>query len=309
MIKTVVSSRIISYSRALFSIIILLTSVEIISHGTVTNPPSRIWNCYQENPENPKSKPCIDAVANYGTQPLYDWASILQPNADNNHRGIIKDDNLASGGNPLKYGGMDQITEDWVATPVKPGPYTITWTITAPHDTLYYEVYITKANWTPNQPLTWDSLELLKRTGAMPPSSEDTIDVILPERTGKHVIYSIWQRSTSPEAFYSTSDIDFGNSLSIDEFDNEGFSAVLEQNTPNPFTENTSIKYSLKTKSLLSIKVYSINGVEISTLVEGSQNQGEHEIIFNSNNLSNGVYFYTFRIGNYMETRRMVIDR
>ena len=68
-----------------------------------------------------------------------------------------------------------------------------------------------KQDWTPDQPLTWDSLELLKRTGPRPAAATDNIDVILPPRTGKHVIYSIWQRSLTPEAFYSTSDVDFGS--------------------------------------------------------------------------------------------------
>ena len=127
------------------------------------------------------------------------------------HMDIIMDGNLASAGRPDKYGGLDQVRDDWVATPVTPGPFTVTWTITAPHETLYYRVYITKADWTPNQPLTWDSLELLVETDPRPSATVDDIDVVLPQRTGKHVIYSVWQRSLTAEAFYSASDVDFGN--------------------------------------------------------------------------------------------------
>ena len=32
----------------------------------------------------------------------------------------------------------------------------------------------------------------------------------MPERTGKQLLYAVWQRSDSPEAFYSCSDVDFG---------------------------------------------------------------------------------------------------
>jgi len=131
--------------------------------------------------------------------------------ANGMHRQIIPDGQLASAGRPDKYGGLDQVRNDWIATPVTPGPFTVTWTMNAPHETLYFDVYITKESWTPDQPLTWDALELLVRTGPRPSSTRDDIDVILPPRTGKHVIYSIWQRSLSPEAFYSTSDVDFGN--------------------------------------------------------------------------------------------------
>ncbi|WP_219010761.1 lytic polysaccharide monooxygenase [Aquimarina litoralis] len=184
----------------------------ILTHGTVTSPPSRVWACFQENPESPDSPACQDAVIGWGTQALYDWNEVARMDAGGMHMDIIMDGNLASAGRPDKYGGLDQVRNDWVATPVTPGPFTVTWTNTAPHETLYYRVYITKSDWNPNQPLTWDSLELLVETGPRPASETDNIDVVLPPRTGKHVIYSVWQRSLTPEAFYSTSDVDFGAS-------------------------------------------------------------------------------------------------
>ncbi len=190
-------------------LLFLSVTLSVLPHGTVTYPPSRVWNCFQEDPESPDSAACIAAVASHGTQPLYDWSEINQANVNGNHRQFIMDGNLASGGRPNKYGGMDQVRTDWVSTQVSPGPFTVTWTNHAPHATEYYEVYITKESWKPDQPLTWDSLVLLERTPPSGPERIVNIPVTLPARTGKHVIYSIWQRSDSPEAFYSTSDIDF----------------------------------------------------------------------------------------------------
>jgi len=261
---------------------LLLTSVQsICPHGSVTSPPSRVYRCYLENPENPDSPACIDAIASHGTQALYDWFEVARMDANDRHRDIISDGNLASAGRPEKYGGLDQVRDDWVATPVSPGPLTITWSnATAPHATLYYEVYITKAEWTPNQPLTWDSLELLTRTGPRPLATEDNIDVILPERKGKHVIYSIWQRSLSQEAFYSTSDVD-----------------------------TSTIKYTLDKEALVNIKIYALDGEEISTVTDGIRSPGDHDVVFNASHLSNGVYFYVFKAGNYTETRRMMVRK
>lgn len=191
---------------------LLATPIQyILSHGTVTYPPSRVWNCFQEGPESPDSAPCEDAIIGWGTQAFYDWNEVARMDAGGMHQTIISDGNLASAGRPDKYGGLDQVRNDWVATNVTAGPLTVTWTNSVPHKTLYYRVYITKASWTPEQPLTWDSLELLVETGPRPSAATDNIDVILPERTGKHVIYSVWQRSLTPEAFYSTSDVDFGS--------------------------------------------------------------------------------------------------
>lgn len=200
------------FTKLLFVLLLCASNQIVFAHGTVTSPASRVWNCYQENPESPDSPPCIDAVASHGTQPLYDWNGILQGNANGNHMDVVPDGNLASGGNPQKYGGMDQVRSDWVATPVSAGPFTVTWTNSAPHATEYYDVYITTEDWSPDQPLTWNKLVLLVRTDPSPPASSVDIPVTLPNRTGHHVIYSVWQRSDSPEAFYSVSDIDFGNS-------------------------------------------------------------------------------------------------
>jgi len=295
----------LSLQTLLCSIILVSFSQIILSHGSVTNPPSRVWSCFQEGPEDPDSQPCIDAIAMYGTQALYDWPAILQPFANSNHQQYVLDGNLASGGDPSKYGGMDQVRGDWIATPVSPGPYTVTWTITAQHATLYYDVYITKADWTPDQPLTWDSLELLVRTGELPLSIEDNIDVVLPARTGKHVIYSVWQRSLSQEAFYSTSDVDFGDVLSIHDYQNSF--AELKQNFPNPFTTTSTIEYTLNEGSNVTIKVYTLLGEEVKTLCNSFKSAGKHEVVFDLENMSTGIYLYTFETDKFSETRRMIL--
>ncbi|WP_299886147.1 lytic polysaccharide monooxygenase [uncultured Lacinutrix sp.] len=289
--------------QQIICIIFVLTIIQyVFPHGTVTSPPSRVWNCYQEGPESPDSAACIDAVASHGTQPLYDWNEINQANANSEHMLYVMNGNLPSGGRPDKYGGMDQVRTDWVATPVSPGPYTVTWTNSAPHATSYYSVYITKDDWTPDQVLTWESLTPLVTTSASVAEYIVDIPVVLPFRTGKHVIYSIWQRSDSQEAFYSTSDIDFGDVLSIDDFH-------LDQNYPNPFTSTSTISYSLRDTGLVSIKVYDVLGKEISTLVNKKQPAGEYKVVFNGENLNSGLYFCVFKVGSFIETRRLILNR
>lgn len=292
----------------LLCFILLLTTIQsVFSHGTVTSPASRVWNCYQENPENPNSAPCIAAVASHGKQPLYDWNAINQGSVNGQHMLYVQNGNLASGGKPNIYGGMDQVRSDWVATAVTPGAFTVTWTNSAPHATAYYDVYITKADWTPDQPLTWDSLVLLVRTDPSAAASTVNIPVTLPQRTGKHVIYSVWQRSDSPEAFYSASDVDFGGTLSGSDINKS--QSYLNQNYPNPFTTSTEIGYQLKKHSHVSFKVYDILGKEISTLINKQQPPGEYRITFKGEHLKNGMYIYVFRAGNSVESRRMILHR
>lgn len=48
------------------------------AHGSMETPPSRVYGCFLEGPENPKSAACKAAVAAGGTQALYDWNGVNQ---------------------------------------------------------------------------------------------------------------------------------------------------------------------------------------------------------------------------------------
>jgi photosystem II stability/assembly factor-like uncharacterized protein len=67
---------------------------------------------------------------------------------------------------------------------------------------------------------------------------------------------------------------------------------ALEQNYPNPFNPRTIIAYSLPANSNVTLKVYDIMGREITTLVDGRVEAGNHEIEFDADNVTSGIYFY-----------------
>ncbi|HLT24345.1 MAG TPA: T9SS type A sorting domain-containing protein [Ignavibacteria bacterium] len=81
----------------------------------------------------------------------------------------------------------------------------------------------------------------------------------------------------------------------------------LKQNYPNPFNPVTRISYSLPVKSNISIKVYSVIGKELMTLVTGVFEPGNHSIDFNASDLSSGVYYYRLETSTFTETRKMVV--
>jgi hypothetical protein len=64
------------------------------------------------------------------------------------------------------------------------------------------------------------------------------------------------------------------------------------QNYPNPFNPSTSIKYAIPNESNVRIIVYNLIGQKITELVNGTQTAGYHEVTFNADNLSSGIYFY-----------------
>jgi hypothetical protein len=84
-------------------------------------------------------------------------------------------------------------------------------------------------------------------------------------------------------------------------------SFYLEQNYPNPFNPSTVISYQLPVSSDITIKVFDVLGNEIATLVNEFKAAGKYEVAFNSERLVSGVYFYQFKAGNYINTKKMIL--
>ncbi|MEW6510745.1 MAG: T9SS type A sorting domain-containing protein [Bacteroidota bacterium] len=83
----------------------------------------------------------------------------------------------------------------------------------------------------------------------------------------------------------------------------------LSQNYPNPFNPSTHIAYSLTARGFVTLRVFNSLGQAVATLVEGIQDAGEHEVIFDGSGLASGVYLYRLRAGDYVQTRRLVLVR
>ncbi|MFI0966910.1 lytic polysaccharide monooxygenase [Streptomyces sp. NPDC021080] len=189
-----------------------LAAVPASAHGSMGDPVSRVSQCYAEGPENPRSDACKAAVAAGGTQALYDWNGIRIGDANGRHQELIPDGKLCSAGN-AEFKGLDLARSDWPATSVSSGPYTFKYRVTAPHKGTF-KVYITKSGYDPSQPPAWGDLDLTHpvATATDPVASGGfyTFSGTLPKRSGKQLLYAVWQRSDSPEAFYSCSDVAFG---------------------------------------------------------------------------------------------------
>ncbi|WP_175411226.1 lytic polysaccharide monooxygenase [Streptomyces sp. TRM64462] len=182
-----------------------------VAHGSMTDPVSRVAACHAEGPENPRSEACKAAVAAGGTQAFYDWNEVNIGDAAGRHREIVPDGELCSAGRD-KYKGLDLPRADWPASPLSAGGHTFRYKATAPHRGSF-ELYLTKDGYDPSKPLTWADLEEKPFATAKDPKLENGAYVIrgtVPERSGRHLVYSIWQRSDSPEAFYTCSDVVFG---------------------------------------------------------------------------------------------------
>ncbi|MEJ5261317.1 MAG: T9SS type A sorting domain-containing protein [Ignavibacterium sp.] len=81
----------------------------------------------------------------------------------------------------------------------------------------------------------------------------------------------------------------------------------LHQNFPNPFNPKTIISWQSPTDAWQSLKIYDVLGNEVKTLVNEFKPAGKYEVEFVSNGLASGIYFYTLRVGNFTETKKMIL--
>jgi choice-of-anchor B domain-containing protein len=87
----------------------------------------------------------------------------------------------------------------------------------------------------------------------------------------------------------------------------------LSQNYPNPYNPVTNIKFSLKENSIVSLKVFDINGKQVCDLINDRRDGGNYEVVFDAAklNLGSGTYFYTLNAGNgknsFSETKKMLL--
>lgn len=81
----------------------------------------------------------------------------------------------------------------------------------------------------------------------------------------------------------------------------------LLQNYPNPFNPTTKIEYQIPEINFITLKVYDVLGSELITLVNEEKPVGTYEVEFDATGLPSGIYFYRFKAGSFVGTKKMVL--
>jgi hypothetical protein len=86
----------------------------------------------------------------------------------------------------------------------------------------------------------------------------------------------------------------------------------LEQNFPNPFNPETSIKYHLPAQTSVTLRIYNALGQEIRTLVDQVQDAGVYSAQWDGKDnhgrqLSTGLYLFRLEAGDFVMTRKMAM--
>jgi len=86
----------------------------------------------------------------------------------------------------------------------------------------------------------------------------------------------------------------------------------LQQNSPNPFNPETKIAFSIDEAAHVELAIYNVKGQKVRTLVNEEMQAGSHTQMWNGMNdnnqsVSSGVYFYSLKVNDRVETKKMVL--
>ncbi|MFV2197988.1 lytic polysaccharide monooxygenase auxiliary activity family 9 protein [Nocardiopsis sp. LOL_012] len=201
--------------------VIVATPGPAEAHGAYTYPASRTYACFQDatggtggGALDPTNDACADALDEGGQYAFWNWYGNLIPDVGSAHRDRVADGELC--GPTEDFAAFNAARTDWPATELEPGTTEFRHNAWAPHPGTFF-TYLTRDGWDPQSPLAWDDLELIDETTDPPLRSEGDAgaeyywDVDVPDREGRHMVYVVWERSDSPEAFYNCSDVVFGD--------------------------------------------------------------------------------------------------
>lgn len=189
-------------------------------HGPIFQPASRAWFAWLEGRLDPGALNQLESGKFF---PLTE-SGLTDPLAptDSANNTPPTDGQLASCGNSAAL-FLDDPRNNWKKHPVEGGAtFVISWDYSVRHITRRWKYFITRNDWQPDQPLSRAQFEDLPfcqielslqpfwlYSDALTPPKPTEHELILPTRTGYHVLLAVWEVANTGNAFYQVLDLDF----------------------------------------------------------------------------------------------------
>ncbi|HEX8628233.1 MAG TPA: lytic polysaccharide monooxygenase [Catenuloplanes sp.] len=212
---------------AVTAVVVLATALTspASAHGNVVDPPSRNRGCLDRwatnhmSPQMASTDPMCHQAWQADPNAMWNWNGLFREGVGGNHQGAIPDGQLCSGGRTQapRYNSLDAVGA-WQAKAVG-NNFSVKLFDQASHGADYIRVYVTRQGFNAlTQPLRWADLELRSEIGNTPAArwQPDTggvsisVPATAPGRTGRHIVYTIWQASHLDQSYYFCSDVTFG---------------------------------------------------------------------------------------------------
>lgn len=204
-----------------------LSSMQVSAHGYVESPKSRSFMCNAEggllnaNCGSVQFEPqSVEYIGRADGSSGNHYPSSSQACTGDFTKCGPANGTIAAGGHSAFAALNEQTATRWTKTTIKPGPQTFTWLYKAAHATRYWQFYITKKDWNPNQPLTRDSFEMKPLLDEQWPAlnaptsaggkTKHTVN-IPSDRSGYHVMLATWKVHDTDATFYQVIDLNIDN--------------------------------------------------------------------------------------------------
>jgi hypothetical protein len=120
--------------------------------------------------------------------------------------------------------------------------------------------------------------------------------------TGTQSTFTVRAYDSDGQVFYPTS------ITSVPEEDRElPNELALHGNYPNPFNPTTTISFDLPEAQRVSLRVFNLLGQEVTTLLNDKVSAGSHQVTFDAQNLTSGVYIYRLQTRSKTLTKKMML--
>jgi predicted carbohydrate-binding protein with CBM5 and CBM33 domain len=178
------------------------------AHGAPVSPVNRATVCAVAG-TGENLAVCRAALAANG-RPFGNFDNLRVPGVAGNDKQFIPDGQLCSASLP-EFRGLDLARADWPATTVDSGStMAVQYRATIPHRGSF-RIYLTRSGYNPLQALRWQDLRTDPiATIVDPPLRDGSYRMTAPlpaGLTGRHVLYTVWQTSDTPDTYYSCSDL------------------------------------------------------------------------------------------------------
>jgi hypothetical protein len=81
------------------------------------------------------------------------------------------------------------------------------------------------------------------------------------------------------------------------------------ENYPNPFSDYTTINYTIRKDATVSISILDLLGNTVTALENGNQVSGEHTTSFYSSNIAEGMYLLQLKVDNTIKTKKIIVSK
>lgn len=119
-------------------------------------------------------------------------------------------------------------------------------------------------------------------------------------------IFIKWSYPYTSNYFYEI----YSTGVTPSELPIEPIGYKLNQNYPNPFNSETNISFNLNKPGQVKLKIYGINGEEITTLLDEYRSAGNHSVRWDglvaNRKVNSGVFFYELSVNGIADVKKMI---